>query len=42
MTLETVFINKTFGGVLGVYTHRITATGTGMTFSVFVPGMAHG
>jgi S-formylglutathione hydrolase len=37
MTLETVSTNTAFGGVQGVYNHRSTATGTEMTFSVFVP-----
>ena len=37
MTLETVSTNTAFGGVQGVYRHRSTATGTDMTFSVFVP-----
>lgn len=37
MTLEIVSTNIAFGGVQGVYKHRSTATGTGMTFSVFVP-----
>jgi S-formylglutathione hydrolase len=42
MTLETVSTNKAFGGVQGVYKHQSTATGTGMTFSVFVPPHAAG
>ncbi len=37
MTLETVSTNTAFGGVQGVYTHLSSATGTTMTFSVFVP-----
>lgn len=37
MTLETVSTNTAFGGVQGVYKHRSTATGTDMTFSVYVP-----
>lgn len=37
MTLETLSTNKCFGGVQGVYRHRSTATGTAMTFAVFVP-----
>ena len=37
MTLETVSTNTAFGGVQGVYRHCSTATGTDMTFSVFVP-----
>jgi S-formylglutathione hydrolase len=35
--LETVSTNQAFGGIQGVYTHQSVATGTGMTFSVFVP-----
>lgn len=37
MTLETISINTAFGGVQGVYKHASTATGTEMTFSVYVP-----
>ncbi|HMG47754.1 MAG TPA: S-formylglutathione hydrolase [Allosphingosinicella sp.] len=37
MTLETVSTNKSFGGVQGVYRHASAATGTAMTFSLFVP-----
>ena len=37
MTLETVSTNTAFGGVQGVYKHASSATGTDMTFSVFVP-----
>ena len=37
MTLETLSTNKSFGGVQGVYRHQSTATGTAMTFAVFVP-----
>ncbi len=35
--METVSTNRAFGGVQGVYKHHSTATGTEMTFSVFVP-----
>jgi S-formylglutathione hydrolase len=42
MTLETVSINTAFGGVQGVYKHRSGATGTDMTFSVYVPPHAEG
>ncbi|QNA84601.1 S-formylglutathione hydrolase [Sphingomonas sp. So64.6b] len=35
--LQTVSTNKAFGGVQGVYRHQSEATGTPMTFSVFVP-----
>jgi len=37
VTLETLSTNKAFGGVQGVYRHASAATGTDMTFSVFVP-----
>tara|TARA_B100000678_G_scaffold287648_2_gene294619 strand:- start:1631 stop:2470 length:840 start_codon:yes stop_codon:yes gene_type:complete len=37
MTLETVSENKAHGGTQGVYKHASDATGTDMTFSVFVP-----
>ena len=37
MTLETISANHAFGGVQGVYRHASAATGTGMTFSVYVP-----
>lgn len=40
MTLETVSTSKAHGGTLGVYKHQSTATGTGMTFSVFLPPQA--
>ncbi len=42
MTLETVSTNTAFGGVQGVYKHSSAATGTEMTFSVFVPPHAPG
>ncbi|WP_176598197.1 S-formylglutathione hydrolase [Sphingobium sp. 15-1] len=42
MTLETVSTNKSHGGVQGVYKHASAATGTEMTFSVFVPPHAEG
>jgi S-formylglutathione hydrolase len=42
MTLETVSTNTAFGGVQGVYKHSSVATGTEMTFSVFVPPHARG
>ena len=42
MSLETVSENKAHGGVQGVYKHASAATGTDMTFSVFVPGHAPG
>src|ERR1700753_276760 len=37
MSLETVSLNQSHGGVQGVYRHASRETGTGMTFSVFVP-----
>ncbi len=37
MTLETVSTNQCFGGVQGVFKHQSYATGTEMTFSVYVP-----
>jgi len=37
MVLETVSTNLAFGGVQGVYKHASNATGTEMTFSVYVP-----
>ncbi|MFM9934848.1 MAG: S-formylglutathione hydrolase [Novosphingobium sp.] len=40
MTLETVSTSKAHGGTLGVYRHPSAATGTGMTFSVFLPPQA--
>jgi S-formylglutathione hydrolase len=35
--MKTVSESKAFGGTQGVYTHESDATGTAMTFSVFVP-----
>ena len=37
MTIETLSEVRAHGGVQGVYSHASAATGTGMTFSVFVP-----
>lgn len=37
MTIETMSTSKAHGGVQGVYAHDSEATGTRMTFSVFVP-----
>ncbi|MBU6266741.1 MAG: S-formylglutathione hydrolase [Sphingomonadales bacterium] len=42
MTLEQVSANRSHGGTQGVYTHLSAATGTPMTFSVFVPDHAPG
>lgn len=38
--METVSTNRSHGGTQGVYTHLSSATGTAMTFSVFVPDHA--
>ena len=40
--METVSENRSHGGTQGVYRHQSTATGTEMTFSVFVPDHAGG
>jgi S-formylglutathione hydrolase len=40
--LETLSTNLSYGGVQGVYRHTSVATGTEMTFSVFVPPHAAG
>ena len=40
--MEQVSANRSHGGVQGVYTHQSAATGTPMTFSVFVPPHAEG
>jgi S-formylglutathione hydrolase len=40
--METVSENRSHGGTQGVYRHQSTATGTEMTFSVFVPDHAEG
>lgn len=37
MSIETVSTARAFGGTQGVYRHASAATGTDMTFSVFVP-----
>lgn len=37
MTLETLSTNVAFGGTQSVHTHPSSATGTDMTFSVYVP-----
>ena len=42
MTFETVSTNRSHGGVQGVYKHVSRATGTDMTFSVFVPAHRDG
>jgi len=40
--IETISIARAHGGTQGVYRHASTATGTAMTFSVFVPDHAPG
>ncbi|WP_028966712.1 S-formylglutathione hydrolase [Sphingomonas phyllosphaerae] len=40
--METVSTARAHGGTQGVYRHRSTATGTDMTFSVYVPDHAPG
>ncbi|MCW3835377.1 S-formylglutathione hydrolase [Sphingomonas canadensis] len=40
--METASANRSHGGVQGVYKHASAATGTEMTFSVFVPDHAEG
>lgn len=42
MTIEAVSTSLSHGGVQGVYRHAAKATGTEMTFSVFVPPHAEG
>jgi S-formylglutathione hydrolase len=37
MTLETVSLNRSHGGMQGVYKHASRETGTSMTFSLYVP-----
>ncbi|MEG8219960.1 S-formylglutathione hydrolase [Sphingomonas sp. HH69] len=40
--METVSINRAFGGTQGVYKHASTACGTDMTFSVYIPSHGQG
>jgi S-formylglutathione hydrolase len=42
MALETLSTSRSFGGVQGVYKHVSAATGTDMTFSVYVPNHVAG
>ena len=42
MSLDTVSTNRSHGGTQGVYRHASSATGTEMTFAVFVPDHAPG
>jgi S-formylglutathione hydrolase len=37
MAIQTVSLNKSYGGMQGVYKHASRETGTDMTFSVYVP-----
>ncbi|WP_184022083.1 S-formylglutathione hydrolase [Sphingobium boeckii] len=39
-SVETISINRSFGGTQGVYKHASTATGTEMTFAVYLPPQA--
>ena len=38
--MKTISENRAFGGVQGVYTHASAATGTDMTFGLFLPAEA--
>ncbi|QJU60477.1 S-formylglutathione hydrolase [Sphingomonas sp. AP4-R1] len=40
--MEQLSAHRAFGGVQGVFRHASSATGTGMTFSVYVPPHAEG
>ena len=40
--MDTISTHTAFGGEQGVYRHRSSATGTDMTFSVYVPAHASG
>ena len=40
--MEALSTNRSHGGTQGVYTHQSSATGTSMTFSIFVPDHAPG
>jgi S-formylglutathione hydrolase len=42
MTIENVSLNRSHGGMQGVYRHASRETGTVMTFSVYVPPHQHG
>ncbi len=42
MTMQTISVNRSHGGTLGVYRHASRSTGTDMTFSVFVPAQREG
>ena len=42
MTLQTLSLNRSYGGSQGVYRHKSQMTQTDMTFSVFVPAHREG
>jgi S-formylglutathione hydrolase len=42
MTMQAVSKNRSYGGTQGVYRHASSATGTDMTFSVYVPDHREG
>ena len=42
MTIQTVSLNKSYGGMQGVYKHASRETKTDMTFSVYVPSHPEG
>src|SRR3954464_2693284 len=42
MTMQTVSLNRSYGGTQGVYKHASRETGTDMTFSVYVPPHTEG
>ena len=42
MTLQTLSLNRSYGGTQGVYRHKSQETQTEMTFSVFVPAHREG
>jgi S-formylglutathione hydrolase len=42
MTMQTVALNRSYGGVQGVYKHASRETKTDMTFSVYVPAHKSG
>jgi S-formylglutathione hydrolase len=42
MAIQTVSLNKSYGGMQGVYRHASRETGTDMTFSVYVPPHQNG
>jgi S-formylglutathione hydrolase len=42
MTMQTVSLNRSHGGTQGVYKHASAATGTDMTFSVYIPSHSDG